>query len=290
MREEIKAALHGARPDLVFFEAEDGLQGFKLMVGQPMDLVLCDLVMPQMDGFKFLQMRASRPPLLETPVIVLTAIGDIDQKIRLLSAGAGDYVTKPFHAGELVARVMAHLNTKLLRDELKKKNDLLVELSTTDGLTRIYNRRHFLELARKEFDRSDRLDIELSMMLIDIDRFKDINDHFGHQVGDQVLVSFCEAVQKSLRDYDIFGRYGGDEFTLLFPHTGGPKALAIGKRLEDEIQALRIEALGAGRLTFSGGIATRESAGDQLDGVLKAADSALYEAKAQGRARVVLKK
>jgi len=289
VREEIKAALHEARPDLVFLEAGNGLDGFKLLVDNPVDLVLCDLVMPHMDGFKFLQMRSARPELLGIPVIVLTALDQVDQKIRLLSAGAGDYVTKPFHPGELVARAMVHLNTKLLQDELRHKNDLLLELSTTDSLTRIYNRRHFLELAQREFDRSDRNDLELSVLVMDIDHFKDINDNLGHQVGDEVLVAVVETVNKRLRDYDLFGRHGGDEFTLLFPQTGSSGALVIGNRLEEEVKALRVPSLGEIGLSFSGGIATRSSAGMTLDEVLKTADHAMYEAKRRGRGRVVAK-
>ena len=135
VREEIKAALKAERPGLVFLEAENGLDGFKLLVDHPVDLILCDLVMPLMDGFKFLQLRASRTELLGVPVIVLTSLNEVDQKVRLLSAGAGDYLTKPFHPGELVARAIVHLNTKLLQDELQRKNALLLELSTTDGLS-----------------------------------------------------------------------------------------------------------------------------------------------------------
>ncbi len=289
VREEIKAALQAARPNLVFLEAGNGLDGFKILVDNPVDLVLCDLVMPHMDGFKFLQMRSTRHELLGIPVIVLTALDQVDQKIRLLSAGAGDYVTKPFHPGELVARAMVHLNGKLLQDELRHKNGLLLELSTTDSLTRIYNRRHFLDLAQHEFERSDRLDLELSVLVMDVDHFKDINDTLGHQVGDEVLVAVVETVKKHLRHYDLFGRHGGDEFTLLFPQTGSAAALVVGNRLEEEVKALRLESLGGINLSFSGGIATRKSAGETLESILKAADNAMYEAKRRGRGRVVAK-
>ncbi len=286
VREEIKSALRAERPGLAFLEAENGLDGFKLLMDHPVDLVLCDLVMPHMDGFKFLQMRASRPELLSIPVIVLTSVSEVDQKVKLLSAGAGDYLTKPFHPGELVARAMVHLNIKLLQDELHRKNALLLELSTTDGLTHAYTRRHFLELAQKEFDRSDRLDLALSLMILDVDHFKEINDTLGHQVGDEVLVSLCEVINLSLRDYDLFGRYGGDEFTLLFPQTSKAQALVIGRRLEEDVRALRLESLHGMPLSFSGGIAWRKSAGAALEEMLRTADKAMYEAKRLGRGRV----
>jgi diguanylate cyclase (GGDEF)-like protein len=287
VREEIKAALRAERPGLSFLEAENGLDGFKLLVDHHVDLILCDLVMPRMDGFKFLQLRASRPDLLGVPVIVLTAVDQVDQKIRLLSAGAGDYLTKPFHPGELVARTMVHLNIKLLQDELQRKNALLLELSTTDGLTRIYTRRHFLELAQAEFDRSDRLDLSVALMVLDVDHFKEINDGLGHQVGDEVLVGICKTIKKSLRDYDLFGRHGGDEFTLLFPETAKAQALAIGNRLEADVRSMRMECLRGEPLSFSGGIAWRKGAGSALEDVLRTADRAMYEAKRLGRGRVV---
>lgn len=287
VREEIKSALKAERPGLSFLEAENGLDGFKLLMDHPVDLVLCDLVMPHMDGFKFLQMRASRPHLLSVPVIVLTSVSEVDQKVKLLSAGAGDYLTKPFHPGELVARAMVHLNIKLLQDELQRKNELLLELSTTDGLTHAYTRRHFLELAQKEFERSDRLDLALSLMILDVDHFKEINDTLGHQVGDEVLVSLCEVINRSLRDYDLFGRYGGDEFTLLFPQTSKAQALVIGKRLEEDVRALRLGSLHGMPLSFSGGITWRKSAGAALEEILRTADKAMYEAKRLGRGRVV---
>jgi diguanylate cyclase (GGDEF)-like protein len=286
VREEIKAALRAERPGLVFLEAENGLDGFKLLMEHPVDLILCDLVMPHMDGFKFLQMRASRPELLGVPVIVLTSVNEVDEKVRLLSAGAGDYLTKPFHPGELVARAMVHLNIKLLQDELQRKNALLLELSTTDGLTHIYTRRHFLELAQKEFDRSDRLDLALSLMILDVDHFKEINDGLGHQVGDEVLVGLCETINRSLRDYDLFGRYGGDEFTILFPQTSKSQALTIGNRLEADVRSMRLECLHGAQLSFSGGIAWRKGAGTVLEDVLRTADRAMYEAKRLGRGRV----
>ncbi len=287
VREEIRKALLAAGVDAQFYEAENGLDGFKCLIGNPLDLVLCDLVMPQMDGLKFLQMRASRPDLQGVPVIMLTAVGDMDQKIKVLSAGASDYLTKPFHPGELVARAKVHIKIKQLQDELRQKNALLMELSTTDGLTKIYNRRHFLELARKEIERSERLGLQISLMIFDVDRFKDINDRFGHQHGDEVLVEICRVVAGCLRDYDIFGRYGGDEFTLLFPQTGRDQALKVGQRLEAVVQSISFPSLPGVAFSISGGVASEAPPHQNLETLLKRADQALYEAKKRGRACVV---
>jgi len=286
VREELKRFLADQRIDADIHEATNGLEGFRLLLDQPTDLVLCDLVMPQFDGFKFLQMCGTRPELAEVPILMLTAIEDVDQKIRVLSSGASDYITKPFHPGELAARVKVHLKIKALQTELRQKNALLLELSTTDGLTKIYNRRHFLELARKEFDRSARMGLALSLLLFDVDHFKQINDGRGHAAGDDVLIALCGVVQDTLRDYDIFGRYGGDEFVVLFPQTDLDPAVRVTERLEKAIRELRVPSLGDGRVSISGGLVGKSPAHPDLESLLKAADEALYVAKSQGRGRI----
>jgi diguanylate cyclase (GGDEF)-like protein len=287
LRQEIREVLENAGIEADFFEAGNGLEGFKILLDHPVDLVFCDLVMPQIDGAKFLQMRASRPYLLEIPVLMLTAIGDIDQKIKVLSQGANDYITKPFHPGELVARAQVHLKIKHLQDELRQKNALLVELSTTDSLTKIYNRRHFLELARKEFERSSRMGLQLTMLILDVDHFKTINDTYGHQAGDEVLLAVCKVVDNSLRDYDIFGRYGGDEFTIIFPQTELIQSMKVAERLENSVQELRIDCVRNHKLSLSGGLAAKTSTHKDLESLIKDADEALYRAKQTGRARIV---
>jgi diguanylate cyclase (GGDEF)-like protein len=287
VREEIRQVFTSAGVDAVWFEAENGLDGFKILLEQPMDLVLCDLVMPQMDGFKFLQMRASRPELQEVPVLMLTAVGDVDQKIKVLSGGASDYVTKPFNPGELTARALVHLQIKHLQDELRQKNALLTELSTTDSLTKVNNRRHFLELARKEMERSERLGLMLSLVMFDVDHFKEINDEHGHQVGDEVLVAICRKVNETLREYDIFGRYGGDEFTILLPQTDLKHAYRVGERLEAGVQTIKLVSLQSAKLSISVGVASRSPTNKDLEALLRRADQALYEAKKRGRACVV---
>jgi two-component system, cell cycle response regulator len=287
LRQEIREVLEKAGIDGDFYEAGNGLEGFKILLDHPVDLVFCDLVMPQIDGAKFLQMRAGRTYLLDVPVLMLTAIGDIEQKVKVLSQGANDYITKPFHPGELVARAQVHLKIKHLQDELRHKNALLVELSTTDSLTKIYNRRHFLELARKEFERSSRMGLQLAMLILDVDHFKTINDTFGHQAGDEVLLSVCKVVDSTLRDYDIFGRYGGDEFTIVFPQTELSQAMRVAERLEANVQELAMECVKKTKLTLSGGLAAKSSSHKDLESLIKDADEALYRAKQTGRAKIV---
>ena len=275
IRREIKEALESEGIGATCREASNGLEGFKALLDKAADLVLCDLVMPDFDGLKFLQLVATRPELEEVPIIMLTAIEDVDQKVKVLSSGASDYITKPFHQGELLARVKVHLKIKSLQDELRQKNALLLELSTTDGLTKIYNRRHFLELSRKEFERSARLGLQLSLLLFDVDHFKEINDTYGHQAGDDVLTALCRAVATSLRDYDILGRYGGDEFVVLFPQTDLRAALRVAERIEQAIAAIEVPEMAGRRVTISGGLVTKMVRHGDLEALLKTADEAL---------------
>ncbi|MGC8762564.1 MAG: GGDEF domain-containing protein [Acidobacteriota bacterium] len=289
LRAEIRETLRSQNPGATFLEAGDGLEGMRLLTDhqKEVDLVLCDLVMPLMDGFRFLQMRASQPDLEDIPVLILTAVTEVDQKVRLLSAGAQDYIVKPFHPGELLARTAAHLKRKLLEDELKQKNELLLELSTTDGLTRIHNRRHFLELTLEELERSRRMDLQLSLLLFDVDRFKQINDTGGHELGDRVLVAVCQAVKSHLRKYDKFARYGGDEFTVLFPQTAADKALSISRRLGEAVRDLPPGETGGLTVTLSGGVASLTPTIITVDDLIRAADAALYRAKEAGRGRIL---
>ncbi len=285
LRRDISTALQEMDQPVSILEGANGLDGFKTLLRERPDLVICDLVMPQMDGFKFLQMRGSRPELGSIPVLMLTAVEKIEEKIRVLAAGASDYITKPFHPKELQARVMAHLKTKLLQDELRAKNALLQELSTTDGLTRIYNRRHLLELGQAEFERSDRQGAHLSLMLFDLDHFKRINDEFGHQEGDRVLKAVCKAALGELRSYDIFGRYGGDEFMAIFPQTNAGQALKVGKRIRLRVNKDVLDPEGL-PVDISGGVATRFLKEETLDDLIRIADETLYDVKNAGRGGV----
>src|SRR5664280_3173316 len=137
-------------------EARDGIEGIKSLITEKADLIICDLEMPRMDGFKFMSMVHSRQDLRDIPIIMLTGREDRDLKIKGLEQGACDYVTKPFDAGELVARVKVQLKIKALQDELKRSNELLRELSDTDPLTHLHNRRYLTKILNSELARANR--------------------------------------------------------------------------------------------------------------------------------------
>jgi diguanylate cyclase (GGDEF)-like protein len=224
--------------------AKNGLEGFKIMVSRPVDLVLCDVMMPVLDGFKLLNLKRTRPELQDVPVIMLTAAEDVNQKVKALESGAQDYLTKPFHDAELVARVSVHVEVRTLQRELRLKNEQLELLSNTDGLTKLTNRRHFMELADIELLRADQERHCLAVVMLDIDHFKQVNDTHGHAMGDTALRAVAEVLNSDLRDMDVAARYGGEEFVLLLPDTDTNGAAAVAERYRSRIAALHLQEHG----------------------------------------------
>ncbi|PLX81840.1 MAG: diguanylate cyclase response regulator, partial [Desulfuromonas sp.] len=273
-----------------YLEAEDGLEAFKTLLGNPVDVVLCDLEMPGMDGLKFLGMRNSRPELMHIPVILLTGSESREQKVKGLEQGASDYVVKPFDSEELIARVRVQLKLKRLQDDLKAQNLKLEKLSNIDPLTEIANRRALMRALESESQRSERRGHPLSLLMVDIDHFKKINDRFGHQQGDLVLKAVAGAINDGLRDYDLAARFGGEEFTLMLPETDLARAAQVAERVRAKIAGLRLGGrLGSLQVTVSLGVASRPSPDIQnVDDLIRIADDALYEAKQEGRNRVVV--
>jgi two-component system, cell cycle response regulator len=269
-------------------EARDGLEGFKSIMEEKPDLVICDLVMPRLDGFQFLQMVKARPELHDIPIIFLTSKSDQASKVRLLEEGASDYLTKPFDAAELVARVKIHLKIKKLQDDLKRATEHFKELSNTDPLTNLYNRRFFSEVLENEMQRAKRLRTSLSLIILDVDKYKEINDLYGHQEGDKVLIAVAEKLHGALRTYDVASRYGGDEFVLLLPATALPGALEVAERLRASVNSISfLPPLEGVSVTVSQGVATFPTEQiNSVDSLFYQADYALYQAKQNGRNRV----
>ena len=270
-------------------EARDGIDGIKSLITAKADLIICDLEMPRMDGFKFLNLVNSREDLKGIPIIMLTGREDRDLKIKGLEQGACDYVTKPFDAGELVARVKVQLKIKSLQDELKRSNELLKELSNTDPLTHLYNRRYLTKILNSELNRAKRHMEYLSFIMLDIDNFKKVNDTYGHQNGDMVLSAIAEVLQTGRRSYDIAARYGGEEFVLVLPDASLAGGVTVAEHLREYVQAISFKPpMENLTVTVSAGVATFPSAQvDDVDSLIRQADEALYRAKQNGRNRVV---
>lgn len=269
-------------------QAADGIEGFKLLVSNEVDLILCDIEMPGIDGLKFLTMLQSREDLREKPVIMLTSHGDLSTKVRGLESGASDYITKPFEPAEMVARIRVHMQIKTLQDELRCSNQLLLQLAQTDPLTRLCNRRHLNEKLEVELNRCFRGSNPLSLIMTDIDHFKRVNDQYGHQVGDEVLTNVADLLQEQLRTYDLAARYGGEEFCLVLPETDLDAACEVAERIRQRAEQMSFPAPMEGyTLTMSFGVAAYDGTTEgSIDEIIRFADDALYEAKNAGRNQV----
>jgi diguanylate cyclase (GGDEF)-like protein len=293
-RAEIRAAVEGAGLFDEILEAADGIDGLKLLMGESVDVVLCDLEMPGLDGEKLLHLKSSTPAHATVPFIFLTSAGAGERRARLIEAGASDAIAKPCHPAELVARLALHLKVKRLRDELLVKNATLARLSTVDALTGLRNRRYLKELLSIEFLRARRYGTPLSVLMADLDHFKEVNDRYGHPAGDNVLRSVAEILLGSLRATDTGGRYGGEEILVVLPHNdaGGASVLAERWRCAVEQAELRVADGERIPVTISIGVSDYRGPGDcrtevaSPDDLIAAADRALYRAKQKGRNRV----
>lgn len=287
-REQIRAALEPARLFQEILEAEDGVVGLKMLLSEDVDVVLCDLHMPGLDGEKLLHMRTSKGVGEEIPFLFLSATQDREQQIKLLEAGACDSISKPFHPAELVARLALHLKLKRLQDELREKNAMLARLSTTDPVTGLRTRRYASEVLNIEWIRSRRYHHSLSVMMADLDHFKHVNDEYGHPAGDAVLRGVSETLRQTLRASDVAGRYGGEEILVILPHTDLEGGRQMAERWR---QAVSETTFGSpdGRdidVTVSIGVAAFHADQGTPEELVAAADEALYRAKNAGRNRV----
>lgn len=287
-RQQIREILFAADLGIGCFEAANGLEGLKLLLAEKIDVILCDLEMPGMDGETFLRMLASREEGRGIPIILLTVHDDLATKVRCLEQGVSDYITKPFAPAELLARVKIHLKIKSLQDKLLQSNQQLHALSCTDPLTGLSNRRQLMENLRSEFERSQRFGDPFALLLVDLDHFKQVNDTYGHQQGDFVLQQIAKLLQGQRRQYDTVARYGGEEFILLLPKTTVDAAHAVAERLRQQINKQSFPAeLADLALTASIGVAATPHAQIlNAEGLIRAADTALYAAKHNGRNRV----
>jgi diguanylate cyclase (GGDEF)-like protein len=259
----------------------DAEKAFEVIRSESPDLVILDVVMPQMDGFRLCQRVRAHPGLQLTPIIFLTRKGDLEQRVRGLQVGGNDYLAKPFEPRELVARVRSHLQRLF---ELR-------EMAIRDGLTRCYNSKHFKMRLEQEMARAQRDHTHLSLGMLDIDTFKKINDSYGHPAGDAVLSHLASILTASMRSADVVARYGGDEFGFLLVDAAVPEATIIANRLRErverhrfELPAVRSELINVS-CTVSVGVAAFQP-NDTVHGLLQRADGALYEAKQSGRNRV----
>lgn len=277
----IQLLKHILQPMVDVFMARDGLQAIALCGQVRPDLILLDIIMPGIDGIEVCKRLKADPATRDIPVIFVTGRDSGEDEAEGLDAGAADFITKPFRAPAVVARVRNHLL-------FKAQTDLLRQMAFIDGLTGVSNRRRFDETLDVEWGRARRNGEPLALVMIDVDHFKLYNDSFGHQAGDDCLRQIAVAMRRCLRrPGDLLARYGGEEFICLLPGTDIDGARIVADALGDAVKALALKAAPAAsheQVTISRGVAATIVSDDDGSTALKqAADAALYRAKHSGR-------
>jgi two-component system cell cycle response regulator len=276
--------------------AMDGEQALARVAERTPDLILLDVMMPRLDGFEVVRRLKADRTLPFIPIILQTALDSTEHKVEGLDAGADDYITKPINFAELEARVKSMLRIKGLQDaleererELSEVNSRLLKMAQTDSLTELDNRRYLEQRLDEMFEHSRRLKEPVAVVLCDLDRFKSVNDTYGHQVGDVVLKELARILKREAREIDRVGRYGGEEFMLLLPGTVLDAAVTFAERVRKAVEAHTFSFDGGTlQRTMSCGVAAwpHPRIAD-CDALVKAADDALYVAKETGRNRVI---
>ncbi len=258
-------------------------KGLDFLNSGGVDVVLLDLGLPDAQGLSAFEKVYAMSP--DVPIIVLTGHDDDDLAMEAVHKGAQDYLVKGQIAGGLLQRSIRYaIERKRAAAELKRLNELLERQATTDPLTGILNRLKFNHTLSAEIQRSKRYSIPLSLIMFDIDHFKNINDSHGHHMGDKVLREIVDLVKENIRVHDFFARWGGEEFMIMATNTKQDNARLLAEHLRLMIGRHHIQ--GVGRVTCSFGVA--QLINDTEDQLTQRVDHALYQAKANGRDRVEL--
>lgn len=277
--------------------ARDGQEALEKAAACNPDLILLDVMMPKFNGFEVCERIKADETTRIVPVIMVTALNEIEDKIKATEAGADDFVSKPFNKLELLTRVKSLLRIKELHDQLNAKvkeleeaHERLRQLAITDGLTGLFNHRYFKEHLEQELYRASRHHSEVSLIMIDIDFFKRYNDTFGHPAGDVLLRAVAKILKDNIRKIDIAARYGGEEFTLVLADTAKAAASMVAEKMRRMVETNAFEGLPQhqdGHTSISLGVAAFPLDATNPNDLIAMADQRLYQAKQRGRNQVV---
>jgi diguanylate cyclase (GGDEF)-like protein len=267
----------------VVMEAEDGAGALRAADDAPPDVILLDVELPGMDGYEVLDHLKASDRLRHIPVVFLTGRTDSGEMVRAMASGAHDYLRKPFESAELIARIEAAVRQKSAQDELRQRVGELDRAARIDALTGLYNRRELDERLAGLASHGRRNGIEIGVLLVDVDRFKQINDTLGHATGDAVLQEIATRLRAEVRAEDVVGRWGGEEFLLLAPGSDLKGRQQLAERLRRAVADGPITTPDGQRLAVTISVGCAGGPADDPGTVLAMADAAMYGAKAAGR-------
>jgi diguanylate cyclase (GGDEF)-like protein len=288
MRRLLESALQGWGYDVL--SAKDGGEAWAVLQAEDSpSLAILDWMMPISSGLDLCRRVRALDRARYTYLILLTSRGLRQDVVEGLGAGADDYVVKPFDKHELEVRLRAGRRIVALQTELMRTQEALREQAMKDGLTGIWNRGSILDILARELDRASREHLQLGLLMLDLDHFKQVNDNYGHQCGDAALRGVTIRLRGMMRSYDSLGRYGGEEFLIVVPGCGPRALLDQAERLRQTLCAEPFD-LGPVHLPMSasfGAASFDHTHPCPVFELVRAADAALYEAKRGGRNRVV---
>jgi len=300
-------ALEAVIADMGFeiITARSGNDALRFSLKHDFALILLDVQMPGMNGFEVARLIRSNPKTNHFPIIFVTAgMKDLLDQIEGYETGAVDYLMKPFEPVILRSKVRVfqelYQQRKVIEKfysnleqiveertaELQEANDTISRLAATDELTRLSNRRSFNESLAAALSAARRHEFALSLVMIDLDHFKNINDTFGHSEGDLILKAFADLLREMIRTEDVAARWGGEEFIIILPHTPREAAAALAERIRIAFEQHSVNAKPV-TLSASFGVVQLQE-GDDVDNLIRRADDALYRAKHEGRNQVVV--
>lgn len=285
--EKIRSRLKGgieldfaSDPNAGFFQAAEG--GY--------ECVIVSTALPDVDPLRLCSQLRSLDRTRFLPIILLADRDDDPRIIRGLELGVNDFLVRPVEPHELTARLVTQIRRKRYNDRLRASVAQSIEMAVTDALTGLHNRRYLDNHLQTLFERAVARRRPLSVMIVDLDRFKSINDRFGHDGGDDVLREFARRLRQNMRGIDLICRFGGEEFVVVMPDTDGPVAEKVAERIRAEIARTPFAIGKEGQsvtVTISVGVSSARGQADDVRSLLKRADMALYEAKKSGRNKVV---